>query len=280
MTDKNRYRRDAYGLSNPLQTLNSLPVIASRNPTANDRQYAIGTLWINEDTNSVYSLTSVLAGVASWPQLSSGTSGPEIETLTGNSGGAVGPDGLFNVDFVGSGDITVTGNPGTNTLTISDTSPANAETLTADVGGAVGPDGANNINIVSGSGITTSGNPGTNTITISTTSVVTTWTRIAGTTQAMAIDNGYIPTNAALTTFTLPATAAVGDYVEVCGEGTNGWTIAQNAGQSIQYGNVVTTTGVGGSLSSTNQYDTVRIICRQTDNVWSVLSSVGTLNAV
>lgn len=51
-----------------------------------------------------------------------GTPGvPGIETLTGNSGGAVSGDASFNVNILGSGDVTVTGNPGTNTLTISNT---------------------------------------------------------------------------------------------------------------------------------------------------------------
>src|SRR5690606_25217380 len=52
-----------------------------------------------------------------------GGSGP-IDTITGNSGGAVGPDGANNINIVGSGsgvtsNIEVAGNPGTNTLTIS-----------------------------------------------------------------------------------------------------------------------------------------------------------------
>lgn len=43
-----------------------------------------------------------------------------VETLTGNSGGAVGPDGSDNINVVGDGTtINVVGNPGTNTLTIS-----------------------------------------------------------------------------------------------------------------------------------------------------------------
>lgn len=41
-----------------------------------------------------------------------------IGTLTGNSGGAVGPT-AGNISIVGSGIVTVTGNPGTSTLTIS-----------------------------------------------------------------------------------------------------------------------------------------------------------------
>lgn len=47
------------------------------------------------------------------------SSGADIETVTGDSGGAVGPDGSFNLNVRGSGGVTVTGNPGTNTLTIS-----------------------------------------------------------------------------------------------------------------------------------------------------------------
>lgn len=45
---------------------------------------------------------------------------PVVQTLTGNSGGVVGADGLDNINIVGSGGVIVTGNPGTNTLTITD----------------------------------------------------------------------------------------------------------------------------------------------------------------
>lgn len=46
-----------------------------------------------------------------------------IATLTGDSGGAVGPDGADNINIIGSGPITVSGNTGTNTLTIGSTYP-------------------------------------------------------------------------------------------------------------------------------------------------------------
>lgn len=43
-----------------------------------------------------------------------------VETLTGNTGGAVPPDGSDNINVVGDGTTcTVAGNAGTNTLTIS-----------------------------------------------------------------------------------------------------------------------------------------------------------------
>lgn len=40
-------------------------------------------------------------------------------TLTGNTGGAVGPDGSDDISITGTGALTVTGDPGTNTLVIS-----------------------------------------------------------------------------------------------------------------------------------------------------------------
>lgn len=49
------------------------------------------------------------------------TTGNGIETLTGDSGGAVGPDGSNNVNILSGVGISVVGNPGTNTLTISTT---------------------------------------------------------------------------------------------------------------------------------------------------------------
>jgi hypothetical protein len=51
---------------------------------------------------------------------SAGSGGPPIETLTGNSGGAVPPDGAFNIDIVGNNSvgIDVVGTPASNLLTI------------------------------------------------------------------------------------------------------------------------------------------------------------------
>lgn len=68
---------------------------------------------------------------------SSGTVLPDIETLTGNSGGAVGPDAAFNINLLGSNGVLVTGNPGTNTLTIS---VQNGQTDTGQTVGAVTSD--------------------------------------------------------------------------------------------------------------------------------------------
>lgn len=55
-----------------------------------------------------------------------------IEFITGNSGGAVGPDAFYNINLLGTGNITVAGTPGSNLLSISDSSGFSATTSTTD----------------------------------------------------------------------------------------------------------------------------------------------------
>ena len=72
--------------------------------------------------------------------------------------------------------------------------------------------------ITAGTGISISNGAGS--ITISGSGGGYSWTEVTGTSQAMAVNNGYIANNAGLVTLTLPATAAVGDTVIVQGKGT------------------------------------------------------------
>lgn len=94
-----------------------------------------------------------------------GTAAGDIETLTGNSGGAVGPDGAFNVNILGSGNIDVAGNPGTNTLTISETDPS-VRFIAGDSATSVPPDGSGIINIVGSGSVTVTEDVPSNTLTI------------------------------------------------------------------------------------------------------------------
>lgn len=70
--------------------------------------------------------------------------GAGIQTATGNIGGAIGPDGAQNLNIIGIGDITVIGNPATNTLAIGSVGVAN--TYITDAGNAVPALG--NLNVV------------------------------------------------------------------------------------------------------------------------------------
>ena len=114
-------------------------------------------------------------------------------------------------------------------------------------------------------------------ITINSTASGLTWNEETGTSESMLVNNGYIANNAGLVTFTLPTTAAIGDIVRVTGKGAGGWRIAQNAGETIFFGAVSTTTGVGGRLDSTDDRDTVELVCVTANNDWNVLSVIGNI---
>lgn len=132
--------------------------------------------------------------------------------------------------------------------------------------------------ITAGSGVTVTNGAGT--ITIASTGGGLAWVDVTGTTQAMAVNTGYTANNASLVTLTLPSTAAYGSILAVVGKGAGGWKIAQNAGQTIHFGFVNTTTGTGGSLASTNQYDVVYLVCSTASTDFVVTNSIGNITVV
>jgi len=108
-----------------------------------------------------------------------------------------------------------------------------------------------------------------------------TWNNTTTATQAMAVSNGYVSNNGVtLVTFTLPATATVGQIIAVQGSGSGLFTIAQNASQTIHFNAVNSTTGVTGSVSSTSQYDSIMLICNIANTDWVVNQSTGNLSVV
>lgn len=123
----------------------------------------------------------------------------------------------------------------------------------------------------------------TGAITINATGGGLTWTDVTGTSQAMAVNNGYLSDNVSLVTLTLPATAAQFSVISVVGRGLGGWKIAQNANQQIYFGSTAgTTVGVGGSLASTNQFDCVTLLAvvGGASTNWQVMTSIGNITIV
>lgn len=86
-----------------------------------------------------------------------------------------------------------------------------------------------------------------------------------------AINNG-----ASLVTLTLPTSPTIGDTYIIVGGSSGGWTVAQNASQQCHMGNSVTTAGVTGSLSSSNQYDCITItnVAANTFTVYGVQGNI------
>jgi hypothetical protein len=103
------------------------------------------------------------------------------------------------------------------------------------------------------------------------------WTKITAD-QNMNVNNGYICNKAGLLTLTLPATAVVGDLLRVTGVNTDvGWRVAQNAGQTIYFGESNTTTGVGGYLESTKKRDSIEMVCVTNNTEFNVLDFIGNI---
>jgi hypothetical protein len=106
------------------------------------------------------------------------------------------------------------------------------------------------------------------------------WNDVTGTTQAAVINNGYIANNVALVTVTLPATAVVGSVISIQGAAAGLWTLAQNASQQVFANGGSTTAGVGGSVSSSSQYDSISVVCITANTGWAMNTSSGNLNFV
>lgn len=99
---------------------------------------------------------------------------------------------------------------------------------------------------------------------------------------SMVAGNGYFSNDPANDiTFSLPTTAAQGTILEITNlQAAQNFTIAQAAGQSIQFGSVSTTVGVGGSITSNAIGDSLRMVCTVADTTWQVLSCQGNLDYV
>ncbi len=107
------------------------------------------------------------------------------------------------------------------------------------------------------------------------------YSNVTGAAQTMAVNTGYVANNSgSAVAFTLPTTAAVGTIMEIAGSCSGGWNIVQNANQIVHVGSLATTTGVGGSITTTNRYDGIRMICIVANLEWSVLGMQGNLTVV
>ena len=273
--------------------------------------------------------------------------GPAVETISGNSGGAVGPNAMFNIDLLGDNTtgLNVVGNPGTSTLTIfgiassstqigttryATNAEAAAQTInnaaltpsnitsmfsvnplpSSQGGTSLSSPAAHQLMVTNGSspftllGVASNGqipigsigsNPvlanitstdgtivitnGPGTIDLAAASGVS-WSTITAN-QALAIEHGYICVSpGGALTLSLPPVSSVGNIIEVTLDGATSFSISQGASQSIRLGNNTTTVGVGGSLSSSQQGDSLRMVCSVANLKWNVVSSMGNLTVV
>jgi len=206
---------------------------------------------------------------------------------------------LATTSQIPSGAALTSGNDTNVTLTLggsSTTALVNAASITAGwtgtLSGTRGGTGVNNgaSTITIGGNVTFSG-AFTFTGTLTNTTAVTfptsgtlattsqlnfiSWNDVSGTTQAAVVNNGYIISNASQTTVTLPVTAAEGSVFAVQGKGAAGWILQANTGQVIHLGSSATSSA--GSLTSTNLWDSVSIVCVTANTTFAVTSVIGNL---
>ncbi len=131
--------------------------------------------------------------------------------------------------------------------------------------------------LTAGTGVSISNGSGS--ITINAVGSGMTWQNISAS-QTLAVNNGYQCTGGAGLALLLPPVSAIGDVIEITLDGSASFTVTQGAGQAIRLGQGVTSGGAGGSLASTAQGDTIRIVCSVANLRWNVLSSIGNLTVV
>lgn len=151
--------------------------------------------------------------------------------------------------------------------------PGVVDFIEGNTGGPVPPDASNVIFLLGQGNLSVVGDPLTNTLTIKDTGI-TAWNKIFAD-QTLVVNNGYFCTGGGVLSLALPATSQVGDNINVSLVGSTGWSITQTAGQQIIIGNTQTTAGVTGSLSSTQQGDSVTLVCLTNNLVWVVINSMG-----
>lgn len=196
-------------------------------------------------------------------------------TITGNSGGVVDPSVGGNFDIVGDGSLlTSVGNLSANTLTFELVPGTNGQVIIGSSSGV--PVWST---LTAGSNVTITNAANSITIAASGGGGGITWSDVTTGTVTLAAAHGYLMDDAFGVVATLPATAAIGDTYIIVGKNAGGWTIDQNSGQTIHFGNLNTTTTTG-SLASTGTYDCIEIVCSTANTNFVVRSSVGNITVV
>lgn len=127
--------------------------------------------------------------------------------------------------------------------------------------------------LTAGTGITIT--PGAGSITIASTVTATTWVNQTADLNPLVAGNSYEANKGTLLTLTLPTGGTFGQTIRVQGFGAGGWKLNAGTGQTIQVNANATT--VAGSVSSTNQYDYIELVCSTTTTTWLAIDHGGNL---
>ena len=144
-----------YGLSQALSDIFPSPIVALRNPTTADINYPLGMIWVNDDNDSAFILTSVFAGAAKWGEISTGAPGT-VSSVTGTAAQITAAPTVGNVVLTLPAAVTAPGSLTTTTSLASGTTLTAGTGLTVTTGNAVVT--AGNITATAGNIVATAGN--------------------------------------------------------------------------------------------------------------------------
>ncbi len=226
------------------------------------RQFQIFDIWINDLADRAWIMVDRTATSGTWVQMGAG-GGTGILTVTGDSGGAVGPDGANNINLLGGTNVTVAGNAGLNTLTVT-LGGAIASSFPTMAGTAIPAAGA--LTITGTGGITTSGAGSTVTITAGAT-VPTTFTEDAGS-ATPAANNLNILGAAGITT------SGAGSTVTITAGATIPTTFTADAGSATPAANNLNILGAG-STTTSGAGSTITINSTGGGLSWNLITVVG-----
>ncbi|MDX1532836.1 MAG: hypothetical protein R3230_01365 [Nitrosopumilaceae archaeon] len=103
------------GIAKAFNDVFPVPIKATRAPTTSDLKYPIGQLWVRTDTGQSWHLVTLSGGSATWALCAPGAS--DVDTLTGDSGGAISPS-AGNITLAGGTNITTVGSGSTITANL------------------------------------------------------------------------------------------------------------------------------------------------------------------
>lgn len=184
---------------------------------------------------------------------------------------------VSNANLATMANITIKGNNSGSTTTPSDLSATIVTSMLDNFVGDSGSGGTKGLVPAPASGDSTKFLKGDGTwATVSGGSGIS-WTEVTGTTQTMAVNNGYIANNASQVALTLPATSSVGDTVYIVGKGSGGWNIKSNssaAAQTVKFSNETSPTSSSSAISlriSVYAADAITLVCTVANSVWTAL---------
>lgn len=99
--------------------------------------------------------------------------------------------------------------------------------------------------------------------------------------QTAVVNNGYFCNKAGTLSLALPAASNVGDTIKITNEdNATGVQITQIVGQQILLANSNTTSGVTGTLTSSQIGDSITVVCKTANFIWRVTEVIGNWSIV